>query len=146
MIFPDLRIHRGDSKLLAHLPLGVPPVAALSSADVGWFTFSGSAHQESLYLVYARGPVEGWPQGQELLEYPRGLQLDWDEFVKKIETNVQKVRETLSGEENDPPTAGENESLSRQLILSKSDPPPSIVLLSPTHSQRLVLEIEFSLP
>ena len=144
MIFPDLRIRRGDSKILAHLPLGIPPATALSSADVGWFTFSGPPQPESLYLVYAQRPVEGWPQGEELLKYPGGLQLSWDQFLQRVETKVQKIRGALSAEENHPPSTSWEESLSRKLILSKSDPPPSVVLLSPSHAQQLVIEIEFA--
>jgi hypothetical protein len=140
MIFPDLRIDRGNARLVAHVPLKIPSDAAQGVGE--WYGFSSPPQPEELFLIFVRQPVSGWPQGKDLLQYPGGFQLSWEQFCRSVGREAKKSCEESSQYDGQPLSVSEQLSLGRGLTLSRHDPPPSVVEVNRHNAHALMIEIK----
>lgn len=143
MIFPDVRIRRGENRLAAHVPLLIPGETPEGAGDAPWFVISGPPQAERLYLVFAREPIGAWPRGEQLLRYPGTFEVPWPYFGQAVGAEAQQVITEAARDEGVLFSAAERLSLDRGLRLSRSDPLPSVLRINKQpKAQRLVSEIE----
>lgn len=142
MIFPDLRIRRGNTAVEAHVPLQLPTDATGPGNDRDWFILTGPPQPESLFVVFARQPVSQWPASRDLLQHPAGFKIDWDSFVATVRPQAIKSKKHIFSDEGQPLSEGEQASLNRGMKLSRNDPAPSVVEAASGQTQAFVIEIE----
>ena len=66
MLYPDVRLERGDNRIEAHVPYEIP----WNEPGVeNWFKFDANPANERLYIVVTRQPLPGIPTGQGLVDY-----------------------------------------------------------------------------
>jgi hypothetical protein len=142
MIYPDLLIRGGATRIMAHVPLLLPSEWRRSAGDGDWFVLSGPLQRELLYVVFSHQLISPWPAGKRLLAFPVGFTLEWDEFRKIARSVTTNVDNQASQDEGAPMTIGEQTSLSRGLKLVRQDPGPSVVRINENKLDPFVIEIE----
>jgi uncharacterized protein DUF4384 len=135
LIFPDARLNDGDNTIQAHVPYEVPsPFEA--SENLRWFAFDERPAVERLYVVITREPLPGTPIGADLVRFCREdqsrcplrmLPSAWTRVKLALNSHVRVSKSRTYGQTQ---TSGEREATTRGLGLSQSAPEPSVVRMS----------------
>lgn len=142
MIYPDLLIRSGTTQIMAHVPVQLPSKRDDSVGDTDWFELTGPPQRELLFLVFSLKPVSSWPAGKELMAYPGGFTLRWEEFRRTARSVARSIDGQTGQDEGEPMTIGEQASLSRGLKLVRQDPGPSVVRINQNKVDPFAIEIE----
>ena len=147
MIFPDRRLQKGDNRIQAHVPYEIPSRTE-PDPRFRWFSFTGEAATESIYLVVTREPLPGIPTSNRLVDYcaANAGACPWrpsSEIWATLVSNAGATRISRSNSTGQTQTAVEAESVSRSIGLPPEAPEPSIVTLSASaNARKLVLKVD----
>lgn len=147
MLFPDVRLGRGDNAVRAHVLYQVP------SDPRDWFRFDANPATERLYIVVSRRPLPDVPNGDALLKYVQAqmtgrptaddvaahcrnspatciwkpTEAAWSRILTASKGRVAVSKSSDSGRSE---TNVERESRERGIGLSRAEPAPSIIRIS----------------
>lgn len=131
MLYPDVRLERGDNRIEAHVPYEIP----WNEPGVeNWFKFDANPANERLYIVVTRQPLPGIPTGNALLSYcgqnrcpwrpPTGV---WAQVQMQGQAKVGVVKSTSYGQKQ---SQTEQVAVTRGLGLDQSAPEPSVIRMN----------------
>jgi Domain of unknown function (DUF4384) len=149
MIFPDRRLQKGDNRIQAHVPYEIPSRTE-PDPRFRWFSFTGEAATESIYLVVTREPLPGIPTGNRLVDYcaANAGACPWrpsSETWTALSSSADATRVSRSKSNGQTQTAVEAESVTRSIGLPPDAPEPSVVTLSASaNSPKLVLKVDLA--
>jgi hypothetical protein len=148
MIYPDPQLDEAGNFLQAHVPFEIP--SSLSGEErLRWLTFDEHAGTEQLYFVFTREPLAGVPMEDDLLKYcgENKAQCAWRPATE-LWANLRKDMETPLKVDNArsfgrAQSAAEHEAATRGIGLAKTDPEPSLVMMTASSGPgRLVTGLE----
>jgi hypothetical protein len=131
MLYPDVRLDRGDNRIEAHVPYEIP----WNEPGVeNWFKFDANPANERLYVIVTRQPLPGIPTGEGLVSYcgqnrcpwrpPVGV---WAQVKANGQAKVGVVKGTSYGQKQ---TQTEQIAVTRGLGLDQSAPEPSVIRMN----------------
>ena len=144
MIYPDSQLDEAGNYLQAHVPFEIP--ASTSTEErLRWLTFDEHAGREQLYFVFTREPLTDVPIEDDLIKYCREnkAQCAWHP-TRELWTSLQKEMDAPLKVDNAKNfgrarTASEHDATTRGIGLAKSDPEPSMVLMSASSGPSLLV-------
>lgn len=146
MIFPDARLDGGENWVEAHVPIEVPS-SEEPEERLRWFEFFGDPGSERVFIVVTREPLPGVPTADELVAFC-GLNKDkcpWQapadvwQMIEKASTGQVKVATTQNF--GQAQTEREKVAMTRGLGLDKSMPQPSVIRISASSNQPLLVTV-----
>jgi hypothetical protein len=131
MLYPDMRLERGDNRIDAHVPYEIP----WNEPGVeNWFRFDANPANERLYIVVTRQPLPGIPTGQALVDYCGQNRCPWRPPVgvwAQVKLNAQgKVGVVKSQSYGQKQSQTEQVAVTRGLGLDQSAPEPSVIRMN----------------
>ncbi len=131
MLYPDVRLERGDNRIEAHVPYEIP----WNEPGVeNWFKFDANPANERLYVVVTREPIPGVPTGDQLVNYcgqnrcpwraPAGA---WAQLKASGQAKVGVVKSKTYGQKQ---SQTEQVAVTRGLGLEQSAPEPSVIRMN----------------
>jgi Domain of unknown function (DUF4384) len=131
MLYPDVRLERGDNRIEAHVPYEIP----WNEPGVeNWFKFDANPANERLYIVVSRQPLPGIPTGDALVSYcgqnrcpwrpPTGV---WAQVRLNGQAKVGMVKSTSYGQKQ---SQTEQVAVTRGIGLDQSAPEPSVIRMN----------------
>lgn len=131
MLYPDVRLERGDNRIEAHVPYEIP----WNEPGVeNWFKFDANPANERLYIVVTREPLPGVPTGQALVNYcgqnrcpwqpPTGV---WAQLKSSGQAKVGVVKSKSYGQKQ---SQTEQVAVTRGLGLDQTAPEPSVIRMN----------------
>lgn len=131
MLYPDVRLEKGDNKIEAHVPYEIP----WNEPGVeNWFEFDAKPASERIYIVLTRQPLPGIPTETALVNYcgqnrcpwrpPVGV---WAQVKTSVQAKVGVVKGTSYGQKQ---TQTEQVAVTRGLSLSQTAPEPSVIRMN----------------
>ena len=131
MLYPDVRLERGDNRIEAHVPYEIP----WNEPGVeNWFKFDANPANERLYIVVTRQPLPAIPTGTALVSYcgqnrcpwrpPTGV---WAQVQMNGQAKVGVVKSTSYGQKQ---SQTEQVAVTRGLGLDQSAPEPSVIRMN----------------
>jgi hypothetical protein len=131
MLYPDVRLERGDNRIEAHVPYEIP----WNEPGVeNWFKFDSNPANERLYVIVTRQPLPGIPTNESLVSYcgqnrcpwrpPVGV---WAQMKMNMQAKVGVVKGTTYGQKQ---TQTEQVAVTRGLSLEQSAPEPSVIRMN----------------
>lgn len=146
MIYPDARLDGGENWIEAHVPMEVPS-SEESDERLRWFEFYGPPGSDRLFIVVTREPLKLVPAGNELVVFC-GLNKNkcpwqppaelWREIEKATQANVKVATSKNFGQTQ---TETEKVATTRGLGLDKSAPQPSVIRISASTSEALLVTV-----
>lgn len=146
MIFPDARLDGGENWVEAHVPIEVPS-SEEPEERLRWFEFYGDPGTERLFIVVTREPLSGVPTADELVAFC-GLNKDkcpwqappdvWQQIEKATKAQVKVATTKNFGQEQ---TESEKVAMTRGLGLDKSMPQPSVIRISASSNEPLLVTV-----
>jgi hypothetical protein len=146
MIFPDVRLHKGENAIRAHVPYEVP-----SSLDpdpnLRWFFFDDKPATERVYIVVTRQPISDVPVGEKLVnycqtnskDYPlRPSAMTWTQVKTNVNAPVHTSKNKTHGRTQN---IVERESITRGFGLSKAAPPPSVIRMNTSSNTEILVTL-----
>ncbi|MEW6735324.1 MAG: DUF4384 domain-containing protein [Acidobacteriota bacterium] len=147
MLFPDVRLKKGDNAVRAHVPYEVPS-GLNPNPKLRWFVFyDGPPATERLYIVVSHQPLPEVPIGENLLKHcqknkdncPWQPTTDLWALIKKEATTIAQVSKDKT--EGQLQSRVEKDSISRAIGLDKDAPPPSTICLSPSAERKMLVTL-----
>ncbi|MBV9210157.1 MAG: DUF4384 domain-containing protein [Acidobacteria bacterium] len=144
LIYPDARINDGDNWMEAHVPYEVPSPFE-QREGYRWFFFDDKPANERLYVVVTREPIPGIPTGDDLVKFcnrnPNSCPLrmpaaDWAKVKASMNARVKVSKSKTYGQKQ---TSGEREATTRGLGLDQSAPEPSVVRMSASTTDSILV-------
>lgn len=131
MLYPDVRLEKGDNRIEAHVPYEIP----WNEPGVeNWFKFDDNPANERLYVVLSKQPLPGVPVGSALVSYCGTNRCPWQPPVgvwAQVNANIEaKVKVSKSKTYGQQQSNLERESTTRGIGLDQSAPEPSIIRMS----------------
>jgi Domain of unknown function (DUF4384) len=131
MLYPDVRLERGDNRIEAHVPYEIP----WNEPGVeNWFKFDANPANERLYVVVTREPLPGVPVGDALIGYCEQNRCPWRPPVgvwAQLKTSGQaKVGVVKSRNYGQKQSEVERESVTRGIGLEQTAPEPSVIRMN----------------
>lgn len=144
MIYPDPDLDEAGNYIEAHVPVEVPSSTA-SEERLRWFRFDDQAGVERLYFVFTREPLAGVPLEDELISFCRASNQNcpikpsaelWAQIQRGLDAPVKGVK---SEEYGNTQSHSEQQASTRGIGLNKSDPEPSLVMMSATTNTKTLV-------
>jgi hypothetical protein len=140
MLYPDVRLERGDNRIEAHVPYEIP----WNEPGVeNWFRFDANPANERLYIVVTRQPLPGIPTSADLVSYcgqnrcpwrpPVGV---WAQVKMHGQAKVGVVKSTSYGQKQ---SQTEQVAVTRGLGLDQSAPEPSVIRMNATSNAPILV-------
>lgn len=131
MLYPDVRLEKGDNKIEAHVPYEIP----WNEPGVeNWFEFDAKAASERIYIVLTRQPLPGIPTDTALVNYCGQNRCPWRPPVgvwAQVKTSVQAKVGVVKGKSyGQKQTQTEQVAVTRGLSLSQTEPEPSVIRMN----------------
>ena len=131
MLYPDVRLERGDNRIEAHVPYEIP----WNEPGVeNWFKFDANPANERLYVVVTREPLPGVPTGDQLVSYcgqnrcpwrpPVGA---WAQLKASGQAKVGVVKSKTYGQKQ---SQTEQVAVTRGIGLDQTAPEPSVIRMN----------------
>ena len=146
MIYPDARLDGGDNWIEAHVPMEIPS-SDESEERLRWFQFYGNPGGDRIFVVVTREPLKSVPTGDELVAFC-GLNKDkcpwqpsseiWAEIEKASKAEVKVATSKNFGQAQ---TETEKVATTRGLGLDKSAPQPSVIRISASSNEPLLVTV-----
>ena len=142
LIYPDVRLKRGDNRLEAHLQYEIP-----SKEEPGdwWFNFVGPAATERFYLVVSRSRLSSVRSGDSLVTFCqqnrngcpwRPAETVWKQLLAQANISTRESHSRTFGETQ---TEAERMAIKRDVKLQPGDPTPSVIKISTSPSARTLM-------
>lgn len=144
MIYPDPQMDDAGNYLQAHVPFEIPSSAA-AEEGLSWFRFDDHPGIERLYFVFTREPLPGAPIEDDLLKYcgEDKTQCAWHpsaELWARLQRELNTPAVTAKAQNfGKPQTSVEHNAATRGIGLAKSDPEPSLVMMSASSGTGLLV-------
>jgi len=131
LLYPDVRLSKGDNKIEAHVPYEIP----WNEPGVeNWFKFDANPANERLYVVLSRQPLPGVPVGSALVSYCDTNRCPWQPptgIWAQVNANASaKVRVSKSKTYGQKQSQLEQVATTRGIGLDQSAPEPSVIRMS----------------
>lgn len=146
MIFPDARLDGGDNWVEGHVPVEVPS-SEEAEERLRWFEFYGDPGTERVFIVVTREPLSAVPTADELVAFC-GLNKDkcpwqaptdvWQQIEKATTAQVKVATTQNFGQAQ---TEREKVAMTRGLGLDKSMPQPSVIRISASSNEPMLVTV-----
>jgi len=146
MIYPDARLDGGENWIEAHVPMEIPS-AEEGDERLRWFEFYGKPGGDRLFIVVTREPLPTVPTGADLVAFC-GLNKEkcpwqppaevWAQIEKATKAQVKVATSKNFGQVQ---TETEKAATTRGLGLDKSAPQPSVIRISASTSEALLVTV-----
>jgi hypothetical protein len=146
MIFPDARLDGGDNWIEAHVPIEIPS-SEEAEERLRWFEFYGDPGGDRIYVVLSREPLQSVPTSDDLVAFC-GLNKDkcpwqppadvWQQIEKASTAQVKVATTQKFGQAQ---TERERIAMTRGLGLDKSMPQPSVIRISASSNEPMLVTI-----
>jgi hypothetical protein len=144
MLYPDPELDEAGNYFQAHVPFEIPSSLA-PEERLRWLTFDEHAGAEKVYFVFTREPLAAVPIEDDLIAFCR--QNDgkcpwspaaevWAQIQKEMKEPVQTAKVGGLGSAQ---TSGEQRAVTRGIGLNRSDPEPSLIMLSGSTSKNMLV-------
>jgi hypothetical protein len=146
MIYPDPRLDGGDNWIEAHVPIEVPS-SEESEDRLRWFEFYGQPGGDRIFVVLTRQPLPIVPTGDDLValcssskdKCPWQPPADvWEKIDNATKAEVKVATTKNFGEAQ---TEHERVAMTRGLGLDQSIPPPSVIRMSASSRESILVTI-----
>lgn len=146
MLYPDPDLDEAGNYFQAHVPFEIPSSGA-PEERLRWLTFDKYPGAEKLYFVFTREPLSAVPIEDDLISYCRekegrcpwspGAEV-WAQIQNEMNEPVKTVKSQNSGGAQ---TSGEHRAVTRGIGLNRDDPEPSLIMLTGSTNQNLLVVI-----
>lgn len=146
MIYPDARLDGGENWVEAHVPIEIPS-SEENDERLRWFEFYGQPGSDRIYVVIAREPLRAVPTSDELVAFC-GTNKDkcpwqpsseiWEQIQGAAKAEVKVATSKTFGQAQ---TDKEKISTTRGLGLDKSAPQPSVIRISASTNEPLLVTV-----
>jgi Domain of unknown function (DUF4384) len=146
MIYPDPRLDGGDNWIEAHVPIEIPS-SEETEERLRWFEFYGQPGGDRIYVVVSREPLPIVPTGDDLVALCAAGKdkCPWQppsDVWTKIETATKAdVKVATTKNFGEAQTEHERVSMTRGLGLDKSVPPPSVIRISASSREAVLVTV-----
>jgi len=146
MIYPDPRLDGGDNWIEAHVPVEVPS-SEESEERLRWFEFYGQPGGDRIFVIVTREPLPIVPTGDELVALCSSgkdkcpWQPPADVWAKIDSATKAEVKVATTKNFGEAQTEREKVATTRGLGLDQSIPPPSVIRMSASSRQPMLVTI-----
>jgi hypothetical protein len=146
MIYPDPRLDGGDNWIEAHVPVEVPS-SEEAEERLRWFEFYGQPGGDRIFVIVTREPLPIVPTGDELVALCSSSKdkCPWQppaEVWAKIDSATKaEVKVATTKNFGEAQTEREKVATTRGLGLDQSIPPPSVIRMSASSRQPMLVTI-----
>ncbi len=144
MIYPDAELDEAGNYFQAHVPFEIPSSAA-AEERLRWLTFDAQPGAEKLFFVFTREPLNAVPIEDDLIAYCRenGQKCPWKPSAE-VWTEIQQelngpVKVAKSSKMGNKQTAAEARAVTRGIGLNRTDPEPSLIMLTASSSKSILV-------
>jgi hypothetical protein len=144
MIYPAPELDEAGNYFQAHVPFELPSSAA-AEERLRWLTFDEKPGAEKLYFVFSREPLSGVPIEDDLISYCRdnSRQCPWNpgaDVWAQIQQEMNgPVKTAKASKQGSTQTSGEQRAVTRGIGLNRSDPEPSLIMLTASTSKNILV-------
>lgn len=144
MIYPNSELDEGGNYIRSHEPVEIPSSVA-EQERLRWLAFDEDAGNERLFFVFTRAPLPAVPLGDDLISYCRGSQNKCPaqppaELWAKIQVELNSPPQIAMVQKfGKPETSNEHAATTRGIGLSKDDPEPSVVIMTTSASNAILV-------
>ncbi len=146
MIYPDPRLDGGDNWIEAHVPVEVPS-SEEAEERLRWFEFYGQPGGDRIFVIVTREPLPIVPTGDELVALCSSgkdkcpWQPPADVWAKIDSATKADVKVATTKNFGEAQTEREKVATTRGLGLDQSIPPPSVIRMSASSRQPMLVTI-----
>lgn len=146
MIYPDPRLDGGDNWIEAHVPIEVPS-SEESEERLRWFEFYGQPGGDRIFVVVTRQPLPIVPTGDDLVALCSSSKdkCPWqppaDVWAKIDNATKAEVKVATTKNFGEAQTEHERVAMTRGLGLDQSVPPPSVIRMSASSRESILVTV-----